>query len=69
MPKLHLGLRRPESRYIVAQLSAMFAMDAFAGAFVMQVCRYVFGVSRVSCLIIKLVGLMRLLFPILIVGG
>jgi hypothetical protein len=69
MPKLHLGLRRPESRYIVAQLSAMFAMDAFAGAFVMQVCRCVFGVSRVSCLINKPVGIMRLLFAMLVIGG
>ncbi|KAG8457691.1 hypothetical protein KFE25_001477 [Diacronema lutheri] len=31
-----LGLRRPESKFIVARLSALFAMDAFAGGFVMQ---------------------------------
>ena len=36
LPRLNFGLRRPESKYIVARLSVMFAMDAFAGAFVMQ---------------------------------
>jgi len=35
-PAVNVGLRRPESRHIVARLSVMFAMDAFAGAFVMQ---------------------------------
>lgn len=30
------GLRRSESKYIVIRLSVMFAMDAFAGAFVLQ---------------------------------
>jgi predicted MFS family arabinose efflux permease len=36
LPGVTLGLRRAESRHIVARLSALFAMDAFAGAFVMQ---------------------------------
>jgi hypothetical protein len=36
-PNLSLGLRRPESKFIVARLSALFALDAFAGSFVMQV--------------------------------
>lgn len=36
LPDVHFGLRRPESKYIVARLSVMFAMDAFAGAFVLQ---------------------------------
>ena len=36
LPAVTLGLRRAESRHIVARLSALFAMDAFAGAFVMQ---------------------------------
>jgi MFS family permease len=36
LPKLHLGLRRPESMFIVARLSCLFALDAFAGGFVMQ---------------------------------
>lgn len=35
-PAVSVGLRRPESRHIVARLAVMFAMDAFAGAFVMQ---------------------------------
>ena len=35
-PAINLGLRRAASRHIVARLSLMFAMDAFAGAFVMQ---------------------------------
>jgi MFS family permease len=35
-PKVSLGLRRPESKYIVCRLSCMFALDAFGGAFVMQ---------------------------------
>lgn len=30
------GLRRAESKYIVARLSLLFTLDAFAGAFVMQ---------------------------------
>lgn len=30
------GLRRPETKYIVARLSIMFAMDAFGGAFTLQ---------------------------------
>jgi predicted MFS family arabinose efflux permease len=36
LPRVNLGLRRAESQYIVARLSLMFSMDAFAGAFVMQ---------------------------------
>ena len=36
LPRVNFGLRRSESRYIVARLSVMFAMDAFGGAFVMQ---------------------------------
>jgi hypothetical protein len=32
----NVGLHRPESKYIVAQLSVMFAMDGFGGAFVLQ---------------------------------
>jgi MFS family permease len=36
LPAVQLGLRRSESKYIVARLALMFAMDAFAGAFVMQ---------------------------------
>jgi predicted MFS family arabinose efflux permease len=36
LPRLSLGLRRPATKYIVARLSALFATDAFAGAFVMQ---------------------------------
>lgn len=36
IPKLHLGLRRSESVFIVARLSCLFALDAFAGGFVMQ---------------------------------
>ena len=36
LPAVTLGLRRAESRHIVARLSALFSMDAFAGAFVMQ---------------------------------
>lgn len=36
LPAVNVGLRRPESKYIVARLALMFAMDAFAGAFVMQ---------------------------------
>ena len=31
-----LGLRRPESRRVVSALSCLFAVDAFAGGFVMQ---------------------------------
>ena len=36
LPSVSYGLRRPESIHIVARLSALFAMDSFAGAFVMQ---------------------------------
>lgn len=36
LPRLSLGLRRRESKYIVLRLSVLFAMDAFGGAFVMQ---------------------------------
>lgn len=36
VPKLNVGLRRKESKFIVARLSLLFALDAFAGAFVMQ---------------------------------
>ncbi len=36
LPKLHLGLHRSESFFIVARLSGLFALDAFAGGFVMQ---------------------------------
>jgi MFS family permease len=36
LPNLNLGLRRPESIFIVARLSCLFALDAFAGGFVMQ---------------------------------
>jgi len=36
LPSVTLGLRRAESIHIVARLSALFAMDSFAGAFVMQ---------------------------------
>mmetsp|Transcript_27229 Transcript_27229/g.68730 ORF Transcript_27229/g.68730 Transcript_27229/m.68730 type:complete len:480 (+) Transcript_27229:76-1515(+) len=35
LPKLHVGLRRPESKFIVARLSALFALDALGGGFVM----------------------------------
>lgn len=31
-----LGLRRPETKYIVARLSVMFAMDSFGGGFTLQ---------------------------------
>jgi len=36
LPKQSLGLHREESKFIVWRLSALFALDAFAGAFVMQ---------------------------------
>jgi hypothetical protein len=36
LPNANFGLRRPESAYIVARLCVLFAMDSFAGAFVMQ---------------------------------
>ncbi len=36
LPNASFGLRRPESAYIVARLCVLFAMDSFAGAFVMQ---------------------------------
>lgn len=36
LPSVTLGLRRSESIHIVTRLSALFAMDSFAGAFVMQ---------------------------------
>jgi hypothetical protein len=36
LPAVSMGLRRAETIHIVARLSALFAMDAFAGAFVMQ---------------------------------
>jgi MFS family permease len=36
LPAVQLGLRRRESKHIVARLALMFAMDAFAGAFVTQ---------------------------------
>jgi MFS family permease len=36
LPSVTLGLRRSASIAVVARLSALFALDAFAGAFVMQ---------------------------------
>ncbi len=45
-------LRRPDSKHIVARLSLMFALDAFAGAFVMQTW-IAFWYSRVSCTIVR----------------
>lgn len=36
LPAVSVGLRRPESFHIITRLSFMFAMDAFAGAFVLQ---------------------------------
>jgi len=36
LPGVNLGLRRAASRAVVARLSVLFALDAFAGAFVMQ---------------------------------
>lgn len=36
LPAVNYGLRRAASRHIVARLSALFALDSFAGAFVMQ---------------------------------
>jgi hypothetical protein len=36
VPDLSFGLRRPGSKAVVVRLCAMFSIDAFAGAFVMQ---------------------------------
>ena len=36
VPDFSCGLRRRESKAVVVRLCVMFAMDAFAGAFVMQ---------------------------------
>mmetsp|Transcript_18074 Transcript_18074/g.25739 ORF Transcript_18074/g.25739 Transcript_18074/m.25739 type:complete len:484 (+) Transcript_18074:38-1489(+) len=36
IPKMELGLHRSDSVFIVARLSCLFALDAFAGGFVMQ---------------------------------
>lgn len=41
-----LGLRRASSVFIVARLAALFALDAFAGAFVMQTWLAFFFASR-----------------------